>query len=146
MREDHSTIVTKSSFKLEKPLLQLGDLRQRLFCTYDNTQWRLASIDAVNNGETHVTAPELHSVHREWRRRITPTAQVVPDSDLWSLEVLFLILSFLPKSDSWTTWYSWRRNLVQNHVSQVGKNSQSQLPSATINVHVIRSRSGSQRT
>ena len=37
-REDHSTIVTKSSFKLEKPLLQLGDLRQRLFCTYENTQ------------------------------------------------------------------------------------------------------------
>ena len=36
--------------------------------------------------------------------------------------------------------------MVQNHVSRVGKNSQSQLPSATINVHVIRSRSGSQRT
>ena len=33
-REDHH----KSSFKLEKPLLQLGDLRQRLFCTYENTQ------------------------------------------------------------------------------------------------------------
>ena len=42
-REDHSTIVTKSSFKLEKPLLQLGDLCQRLLCTYKkhNENWRL---------------------------------------------------------------------------------------------------------
>ena len=31
-------LVTKSSFKLEKPLLRLVDLRQRLFCTYENTQ------------------------------------------------------------------------------------------------------------
>ena len=37
-REDHFASVKKSSFKLEKPLLQLGDLCQRLLCTYKKTQ------------------------------------------------------------------------------------------------------------
>ena len=37
-REDHSARVTKSSFKREKPPLQLGDLCQRLLCTYKKTQ------------------------------------------------------------------------------------------------------------
>ena len=67
-REGHSAISHEIKFYTWETSFP-GDLHQRLFCTYKNTQEKLASIDAVENGETHVTAPELHSV-TQWGKKI----------------------------------------------------------------------------